>query len=561
MSARRSKGKNGKKAVSEPGSSARPSSKAAGRGAGKSRSGPGSKTRRAPRTAAPRAGGGPSKPKLLRKVLVANRGEIAIRIFRALSEMGIGSVAVYSEADRLSWHLRYADEAHLIGPPPASESYLDIARIVDVARKAGCDGIHPGYGFLAESHEFAEACEKAGIVFIGPSPVSIRTMGFKTEAKRIMSESGVPVIPGPPGPVTSAALAEEVALEIGYPVMLKASAGGGGKGMRIVGNPAEMRQAFKTATGEARSYFGNPEVFLEKYIEKPRHIEVQILADDFGHTIYLGERECSVQRRYQKLIEESPSPAIDAKARVRIGETAVRAARAAGYRNAGTVEFILDQSGAFYFLEMNTRLQVEHPVTEFVTGIDIVKQQLRIASGFPLEYSQESIRPQGASIECRIYAEDPKNNFLPSLGRITRLKNPEGPWVRVENYVYRGYDVPVYYDPLIAKLITWGIDRESAIARMSRALSEYIIEGIETTIPFHMWVMRDPQFASGTFDTSYIDKHYIGNATRAHRQVPPEVAIIAASIGALESRMPGKRPARENVSRWKEIARREGIGE
>jgi acetyl-CoA carboxylase biotin carboxylase subunit len=322
-----------------------------------------------------------------------------------------------------------------------------------------------------------------------------------------------------------------------------------------------MRQAFKTATGEAESYFGNPEVFLEKYIEKPRHIEVQILADNFGKTIYLGERECSVQRRYQKLIEETPSPAIDDTQRKLIGETAVRAAKAAGYRNAGTVEFILDQSGSFYFLEVNTRLQVEHPVTEFVTGIDIVKQQLKIASGFPLEYSQEDIRPQGAAIECRIYAEDPKNNFLPSLGKVTRLKNPEGPWVRVENYVYRGYDVPVYYDPLIAKVITWGIDRDAAIARMSRALGEYIIEGIETTIPFHMWVMRDKHFASGEFDTSYIDKHYLGNATRAHRKVPPHIAVIAASISALENRAPKARPQTGGRSMWKSVSRKEGVGE
>jgi acetyl-CoA carboxylase biotin carboxylase subunit len=517
-----------------------------------------------PDTLAPRSREGRAKagkPKLLRKVLVANRGEIAIRIFRGLNEMGIGSVAVYSEADRLSWHLRYADEAYLIGPPPAAESYLDITRMIEVARRAGCDAIHPGYGFLAESHEFAEACEKAGIVFIGPAPVSIRTMGFKTQAKKIMSKSGVPVIPGPPGPVTSAAEAEKVAADIGYPVMMKASAGGGGKGMRIVREPAAMRQAFKTATGEARSYFGNPEVFLEKFIEKPRHIEVQILADNFGGTIYLGERECSVQRRYQKLIEETPSPAIDAETRVRIGETAVRAARAAAYRNAGTVEFILDQSGAFYFLEMNTRLQVEHPVTEFVTGIDIVKQQIKIASGFALEYSQDEIRPQGAAIECRIYAEDPKNNFLPSLGRITRLKNPEGPWVRVENYVYRGYDIPVYYDPLIAKVITWGIDREAAIARMRRALGEYIIEGIETTIPFHMWVMRDLHFASGEFDTSYIDEHYTGNSRRARREVPAEVAIIAASISTLENKRPMTPPHQEHRSIWRATARKEGIGE
>jgi acetyl-CoA carboxylase biotin carboxylase subunit len=497
--------------------------------------------------------------KTLKKVLVANRGEIAIRVFRALNEMGIGSVAVYSEADRLSWHLRYADEAHLIGPAAASESYLRIDRIVQVAKETGCDSIHPGYGFLAESHEFAEACEGEGLVFIGPSPASIKAMGFKTQAKEIMRGSGVPVIPGSAGAVEDAEDAVRIAEGIGYPVMLKASAGGGGKGMRIVRDAAALRQAFRTARNEARSYFGNPAIFVEKYIERPRHIEVQILADNYGNTVYLGERECSVQRRYQKLIEETPSPALDAATRTRIGQTAVKAAKAAGYRNAGTVEFILDQTGEFYFLEMNTRLQVEHPVTEFVTGIDIVKNQLNIAAGAPLAYRQTDIRPHGASIECRIYAEDPKNDFLPSLGRITRLKNPEGPWVRIENYVYRGYDVPVYYDPLIAKVITWGIDRDAAIARMSRALGEYVIEGIETTIPFHTWVMWDAAFRSGEFDTSYIDTHYLGNARRAHRQVPPEVAIIAASISAMEGRACGNNLPRQRAGRWKDTARRDAV--
>jgi acetyl-CoA carboxylase biotin carboxylase subunit len=493
----------------------------------------------------------------LRKVLVANRGEIAIRIFRALNELGIRSVAVYSEADRLSWHLRYADEAHLIGAAPAAQSYLNIPRIIEVAKETGCDAIHPGYGFLAESHEFAAACDDAGIVFIGPTAASIKAMGFKTRAKQIMRNSGVPVIPGSQGAVADAEEASQVAGEIGFPVILKASAGGGGKGMRIVKDAVELRQVFRTARGEAESYFGNPEIFVEKYIERPRHIEVQILADNHGNVIHLGERECSVQRRYQKLIEETPSPALDEEARLRIGETAVRAAKAAEYRNAGTVEFILDMSGDFYFLEMNTRLQVEHPVTEFVTGIDIVKNQLKIAAGQPLAYSQADVRPQGSAIECRIYAEDPKNDFLPSLGRITRLKNPEGPWVRIENYVYRGYDVPVYYDPLIAKVIAWGRDRDAAIARMSRALGEYIIEGIETTIPFHIWVMRDPHFISGNFDTSYIDTHYVGTATRARRAIPARVAIIAASISALEAGATNDHRPPGRSDRWKDVARRE----
>ena len=502
-----------------------------------------------------------SEPKLFGKVLVANRGEIAIRVFRALSEMGIASVAVYSEADRLSSHIGYADEAYLIGPPPAAESYLNIEKILEVARATGCQAVHPGYGFLAESHKFAGACEEAGIVFIGPTAQSIRAMGFKTRAKKIMMDSGVPVIPGSDGAVKDAAEAKKIAAGIGYPVMIKASAGGGGKGMRIIRDEGELEQSFRTARGEAESYFGNPEIFIEKFIERPRHIEVQILADNYGDVIYLGERECSVQRRYQKLIEETPSPAIDDAARRHIGETAVKAATAAEYRNAGTVEFILDQDGNFYFLEVNTRLQVEHPVSEFVTGIDLVKNQLRIASGYRLAYKQKDISPQGASIECRIYAEDPKNDFLPSLGKIRRLKNPEGPWVRVENYVYSGYDVPVYYDPLIAKIITWGADREAAIARMSRALGEYVIEGIETTIPFHMWVMRDEKFISGDFDTSYIDKHYHGRATRARRKVPPEIAIIAASINALETAGKPAGAAQRQGSRWKDTARREGTGQ
>ncbi len=497
------------------------------------------------------------RPKLFKKVLVANRGEIAIRVFRALSEMGIASVAVYSEADRLSSHLAYADEAHPIGPPPAAESYLDIDKIIAVARRTRCQAVHPGYGFLAESHEFAAACRDAGLVFIGPTAESIKAMGFKTRAKKIMADSGVPVIPGSDGAVKNAAAALKVAGDIGYPVMLKASAGGGGKGMRIIYEAAEIEQAFRTARSEAESYFGDPEIFIEKFIERPRHIEVQILADDYGNVIYLGERECSVQRRYQKLIEETPSPALDAATRKRICETAVKAAKAARYRNAGTVEFMLDRNGDFYFLEVNTRLQVEHPVTELVTGIDIVKNQIRIASGFELAYGQEDIAPEGSSIECRIYAEDPKNDFLPSLGRIRRVKNPEGPWVRVESYVYGGYDVPVYYDPLIAKVITWGEDRKAAIARMSRALGEYTIEGVETTIPFHMWVMRDRKFVSGDFDTSYIDRHYRGNATEAHHRVPPEIAVIAASISAVERSARAVRPAGA-ASRWRDTARREG---
>ncbi len=497
---------------------------------------------------------------LFEKVLVANRGEIAIRIFRALIEMGIKSVAVYSEADRLSSHLRYADEAYLIGPPPASESYLCIDKIIDVAKRAKAQAIHPGYGFLAESHEFAKACEENGIVFIGPSSKSIHAMGIKTEAKRIMKQAGVPVIPGPDKPVGDIEEAARVADEIGYPIMLKASGGGGGKGMRVVKSSGELPQAFRTAKGEAEAYFANPDIFIEKFIEKPRHIEVQVIADNHGNVIHLGERECSIQRRYQKLIEESPSPAITPEQRCKIGDIAVRAAKAADYRNAGTVEFIMDKQGNFYFLEMNTRLQVEHPVTEFVTGIDIVATQIRIASGEKLPYRQEDISWRGSAIECRIYAEDPLNDFIPSLGTVRHLRNPEGPWVRVESHLYPGYEIPVYYDPLIAKLITWGVDRQSAIARMSRALEEYIIEGIETTIPFHMWVMRDPRFSAGDFDTSYIDTHYIGSARNERHRIPDDVAIIAASISALETTTQTYVRSAPS-SRWRQIARRESTSQ
>jgi acetyl-CoA carboxylase biotin carboxylase subunit len=497
--------------------------------------------------------------KLFDKVLVANRGEIAIRVLRALREMDIASVSVFSEADRMSSHIMFADEAYHIGPSPAARSYLNIPRIMEVAKQTGCQAIHPGYGFLAESYAFASACEEAGIVFIGPSSESIRAMGLKTEARTIMRASGVPVIPGSDGVVSEAKDALKSAAEIGYPVILKASAGGGGKGMRIVRNAGKMRQALKAAEGEAQSSFGSPAVFIEKYIERPRHIEVQILADNYGNVVYLGERECSIQRRYQKLIEESPSPAIGDAQREGLGETAVAAAKAANYRNAGTVEFLFDQKSNFYFLEMNTRLQVEHPVTELTTGIDIVKEQIRIASGFPLSISQEDVKRRGSAIECRIYAEDPRNNFLPSLGKIRRLRNPEGPWVRIENYIYEGYNVPVYYDPLIAKVVTWGETRDEALARMLRALEEYVIEGIETTIPFHIWVMRDDNFRRGTFNTAYIDEHYSARAGLERRKVPIEVALIAAAIDHLHSKRVPKHKVTAGKSRWKETARQEGI--
>jgi acetyl-CoA carboxylase biotin carboxylase subunit len=501
----------------------------------------------------------PADTRLFDKVLVANRGEIAIRVLRALREMNIASVAVFSEADRMSSHIMFADEAYSIGGSPASESYLNMARILEVAKSAGCQAVHPGYGFLAESPDFAQACEDSGLVFIGPGSDSTRRMGLKTEARRIMKASGVPVIPGVERPLGDSAEALRCAQEIGYPVILKASAGGGGKGMRIVRDATEMKQAAKAARSEARASFGSPDIFLEKYVERPRHIEVQILADNHGNMVHLGERECSIQRRYQKLIEESPSPAITDSQREALGRTALEAARAAQYRNAGTVEFLFDRKSDFYFLEMNTRLQVEHPVTELRTGVDIVREQIRIASGLPLSFGQEDIRPRGHAIECRIYAEDPRRDFLPSLGKIRRLRNPEGPWVRVENYIYEGYSVPMYYDPLIAKVITWGETRDDALARMLRALEEYVIEGIETTIPFHVWVMRDSNFRRGTYDTSYIDEHYTAKAGDARRRVPVEVALIAAAIDQMHgSAAPGHRQAAE-TSGWKSAARQESV--
>ncbi|MFH1314682.1 MAG: acetyl-CoA carboxylase biotin carboxylase subunit [Candidatus Eisenbacteria bacterium] len=499
------------------------------------------------------------KPRLFKKVLVANRGEIAIRVARALREMGIECVCVYSDADRLSSHIAFADEAYLIGPAPAAQSYLNIDRIIETAKKSGCQAVHPGYGFLAESHEFARACEDQGIVFIGPDSKSIEEMGLKTQARKIMKDSGVPLIPGGDEPLSDEAEAITLAGEFGYPVIIKASAGGGGKGMRIVRTPEEMKPAFRNARNEAEAAFGNPAIYIEKYIDRPRHIEVQILADNYGNMVYLGERECSIQRRYQKLIEESPSPAIDSKTRKQLGETAIKAAEATAYRNAGTVEFILDQSGSFYFLEVNTRLQVEHPVTELTTGIDLVREQIRIASGFPLDIKQKDIKPQGSAIECRIYAEDPSNDFLPSLGKISRLRNPAGPWVRIESYVYEGYDVPVYYDPLIAKLITWGQTRPEALERMGRALEEYVIEGIETTIPFHIWVIRDENFRKGDFSTSYIDEHYTGKPTDEHRKIPSDVALIAAAISRVESTAVPKTRHAGSTNRWKDTSRREGV--
>lgn len=442
---------------------------------------------------------------MLRKVLVANRGEIAIRVMRACRELGMRTVAIYSEADKEALHGKYADESFYIGESPPSESYLNIKKIIALAKETNCDGVHPGYGFLAENPNFAYACEKEGIQFVGPSSKSIELMGNKIVARRIMREAGVPVVPGTDEEITDVAKAKKVAEKIGYPVIVKAAGGGGGIGMRVVVREADLEKAIETTRDLACSAFGDGGVFLEKYLPEPRHIEFQILADKFGNTVFLGERECSIQRRHQKLIEEAPSPVVTEELRNTMGEAAERAARAINYVNAGTVEFIFAH-GKFYFLEMNTRIQVEHPVTEMVTGIDIVKEQLRIASGEPLSFRQEDVKINGWAIECRINAEDPMNNFQPAAGRLRGYRSPGGVGVRVDSGVHTMYTIPSYYDPMISKLIVHGRDRKEAIERMKRALYEYIIVGVSTNIPFHKAVMVDPLFQRGELSTHFIEE-------------------------------------------------------
>jgi acetyl-CoA carboxylase biotin carboxylase subunit len=482
---------------------------------------------------------------LISKILVANRGEIAVRIMRACREMDIESVAVFSEVDRTSKHVRYADEAWCIGPAVSSESYLRIDRIISTAKDSGCDAVHPGYGFLAENPALPRACKEAGLIFIGPSEESMALLGDKTEARTMAIAAGIPVIPGIAHPLEDAEEALKVAEEIGYPVLLKAAGGGGGKGVRVVDTPDELADAFERATAEAKASFDNSDVYVEKFLINPRHVEIQILADNYGNIIHLNERECSVQRRFQKLIEESPSCALDEELRKKMGETAIRTARAAGYTNAGTVEFLLDAEGNFYFCEVNTRLQVEHPVTELLTGIDLVKQQILIASGEKLSLKQEDIGLNGASIECRICAEDPIS-FLPSIGTITELVEPAGPGVRLDSGIHDGYEVTMYYDPLVAKLIVWGSNREEAIARMKRALEEYKIKGIETTIPFHMKVLEHEPFLRGCYNTGIV-KEIEHPETDMHI----EIAAIAAAIIAKTQGSIDIRPVTEDSSRWK----------
>jgi acetyl-CoA carboxylase biotin carboxylase subunit len=443
---------------------------------------------------------------MFKRILIANRGEIAVRIVRACREMGIDSVAVYSDVDRRALYVRKADYAHHIGPAQASESYLNIPKLLETAHKAGAEAIHPGYGFLSENAKFARACREAGVKFIGPTPEAMEMMGSKTRARQNMKKAGIPFVPGSEKGLESPDAAERLAEQIGYPVMLKAAAGGGGKGMRAVFNPADLRSALEAAQSEAQRSFGDNEVYIEKLIVNPRHIEVQILADEHGNCVYLGERECSVQRRHQKVLEESPSPIVDPDMRRRMGEVAVRVAKAAGYTNAGTVEFLVDEKKNFYFLEMNTRLQVEHPVTELVTGLDLVHLQFRIAAGEVLPFQQEDIEVRGHAIECRVYAEDPDNNFFPSPGQITRLISPSGPGIRRDSGMYEGWTVPLEYDPLLAKLIGFGTTRQDAISRLERALVEYFVGGIKTNIPLFRRILRDEDFRAGRIHTGFLER-------------------------------------------------------
>jgi acetyl-CoA carboxylase biotin carboxylase subunit len=482
-------------------------------------------------------------------------------VIRACRELGVKTVAVYSEADRASLHVRMADEAYLIGPPPSRESYLVVERLLDVAKRSGAEAVHPGYGFLSERAHFAKACADAGLVFIGPSPEAIDAMGDKVAARKRMIAANVPVVPGSEGTIDSEDEVVATALEIGLPVMLKAAAGGGGKGMRLVSEESELRAAARAARSEAKSAFGDDRIYVERFVDSPRHVEVQVLGDKHGKVVHVYERECSIQRRHQKVIEESPSPALDKKTREAMGKVAVQAAKAVDYVGAGTIEFLVDSKRNFYFLEMNTRIQVEHPITEMVTGVDLVRTQIEVAAGTPLPFQQSDIRQRGWALECRVYAEDPENNFLPAPGRITRLAEPGGLGIRNDSGVYEGFEVSIHYDPMISKLVAWGATREEAIARMERALSEYVIHGPTTNIEFHRWILRHPRFRAGDFDTRFIGQEFHGMPEGPKGLEP--IALAAAAIAALASE--GERAATNGAraavpaSRWRIAARKEAL--
>jgi acetyl-CoA carboxylase biotin carboxylase subunit len=506
---------------------------------------------------------------MFKKILIANRGEIAVRVLRACREMGIQSVAVYSDVDRAALHVRKADEAYHLGPAPAVESYLNIEKIMAAARKSGADAIHPGYGFLSENPRFAHACAEAGIKFIGPTAAAMEMMGSKTRARQHMERAGVPFVPGTSRGVESVEEAARVAEKIGYPIMLKAAAGGGGKGMRLVHTREELRSALESARSEAQRAFGDNEVYIEKAIVNPRHIEMQVLADEHGNTVYLGERECSIQRRHQKVLEESPSPLVDPEMRRHMGEVAVRVAQAASYTNAGTIEFLADQQKNFYFLEMNTRLQVEHPVTELTTGLDLVHLQIRIAAGEKLPFKQEDIQLRGHAIECRIYAEDPDNNYFPSPGKITLLLLPSGPGIRRDSGMYEGWTVPIDYDPLLAKLIGYGTDRAQATARLVRALHEYFVGGIKTNLSLFRRILSDAEFQAGRLDTGYLDRLLARGveSTPSDGQAAGVAAIAAGVFAILDGETHGEGPqangingsGTESPSNWKRKAREEAL--
>ena len=466
-----------------------------------------------------------------KKVLIANRGEIAVRVTRTLHEMGIGAVAIYSDPDRRALHVRVADEAYPIGPAAAAESYLRIDKVLDVAKRAGCDAVHPGYGFLSENPEFADACERAGITFIGPPASAMRQLGSKPAARAKMSAAGVPVVPG--ANCSSAEEAAQAASKIGFPVLLKAANGGGGKGMRLVHSAAEMKSAWERARSEAKKFFGDDEVYLEKAILKPRHVEIQVLGDRDGNLVHVFERDCSIQRRNQKVVEETPSPAASRALVEEMGRIAVQGAKAVGYHSAGTFEFLVDDRGGFYFLEMNTRLQVEHPVTELVTGLDLVREMVLIAQGEPLTMKQEDLSARGAAIECRIYAEDPSAGYLPSPGTIERLSVPSGPGVRDDGGAYAGCTISSFYDPLISKLSVWAPTRERAVARMRRALSEYVVTGIRTNLAFHQRLFEHPEFVAGRYDTGFLDRH--ADELVGYPKVPDgkrEAVAVAVALAA-----------------------------
>ncbi|MFA8299194.1 MAG: acetyl-CoA carboxylase biotin carboxylase subunit [Hyphomicrobiales bacterium] len=499
---------------------------------------------------------------MIRKVLIANRGEIALRIMRSCREMGIRTVAIYSDADRKAMHVIYADEAYFVGHSPSNESYLNKDKIIEIAIKAKVDAVHPGYGFVSENADFARMCKDNNIIFIGPSEYAINTMGDKIAARKTMINANVPVVPGTTEAVTSTKEALKIVDEIGLPVMIKASAGGGGKGMRLVHKKSEVKNAVRAAKSEALSAFGDDSIFIEKYIEESHHIEFQVLADEHGNAVHLFERECSVQRRHQKVVEETPSPLLNQEIRMKMGEHAVAAAQAVDYAGAGTIEFIMDDNLNYYFLEMNTRLQVEHPITERVVGIDLVKQQIKIANGEKLAFKQSDLYQHGHSIEVRIYAEDPNRNFMPSPGKISYIKDPYGLGVRVDGYAYEGYEIPIYYDPMISKLVVWAPDRKEAINRMTRSLSEYKITGVVTNIPFLFRIIDSDDFRSGKYNTSFIEKHedYLFDPFPEESE-REDMAVIAAYIDYLDT-MAELQPTPQNYSlgnNWKDLGRKRSI--